>query len=140
MLTMSPNSPKVFDRSSWWTNFDKCPTHNVVLQTTTQHSITHYSRSQISKHLPLKLSFLMVGNPRFFLSLSFSDSFSLALFLSLDLDLCRLDFDLDRDLRDRLSRSRLSRDRSRDLLLLLLLYRSSAGVGLRESPWSRVIT
>lgn len=31
--TMSPYSPNVSDNSSCWTNFDKCPIHNVVLQT-----------------------------------------------------------------------------------------------------------
>lgn len=45
MLTMSPNSPNVSDRSSWWTNFDKWPTHNVVLHTARRNT------TQINKDL-----------------------------------------------------------------------------------------
>lgn len=33
ILTISPNSPKVSESSSWCTNFDRCPTQRVVLQT-----------------------------------------------------------------------------------------------------------
>ena len=45
--TMSPNSPKVSDKSCSWTSFDKWPTHNVVLHTA---KLTDTNQTNLNKN------------------------------------------------------------------------------------------
>lgn len=111
MLIISPYLPKVSDNSSCCTNFDKCPTHKVVLHTD-------------------KCSFFISGNPFRRLSLSISRCFSRSFSFVRSRDDRRRflgDLDLERVLLERLRLPYRSLECDLDLRRLCLV-----GVGDRE--------